>query len=130
MPDVVWATCEGTGRVLSTRDLGKKFRIMTQRFLLDTSCRPVSVAADCRIRLARKTEPPVYLESTLSRSVEDRIAIEEAAAASSSRQVVSVENADYMWLSQVINVFCVVTDFRSLLQLQDRRMVSMRSEFD
>ena len=64
---------------------------MTQLFLLDKSCRSVSLEEDRRIRLARMTKPPVYLESTLSLTVEQRIVMEEAAAASSVRPLLSVE---------------------------------------
>ena len=110
--------------------LEQKFRIMTQRPLPDKSCRPVSVEEDRRIRLARKTEPLVYLESTLSLSVEERIAMEEAAAASLARPVVSGESANYLWSSYFINCFAMVTDFRGLIQMQDRWTVTMRIEFD
>ena len=51
---------------------------MTQKLLLDKSCRPVSAEEDRRIRRARMNEPPVTLESELSLTVEERIAIEEA----------------------------------------------------
>ena len=58
--------------------LEQKYRIMTHRPLLDKSCRLVSAEEDRRIRRARLTEPPVFLESALKLTVEERIAIEEA----------------------------------------------------
>ena len=83
----------GHWKIAEHMRLEQKFRTMTQRPLLDKSCRPVSVEEDSRIRLARMTESPVYLESTLSLSVEERIAMEEAAVAFSARPVVVVECA-------------------------------------
>ena len=56
--------------------LEQKFRIMTQRPLLDKSCRPVSAEEDNRIRIDRMVEPPVYLESPISLSLEERVALE------------------------------------------------------
>ena len=67
--------------------LEQKYRIMVQKLLLDKSCRPVSAEEDRRIRLARMSEPPVFLESSLSLSIEKHVAIEEAEEAA--------ENAPY-----------------------------------
>ena len=49
---------------------------MTQEPLLDKSCRAVSAEEDQSIRSERMSEPPVFLESGLSLTVEERIAIE------------------------------------------------------
>ena len=73
--------------------LEQKFRIMTQRPLLDRSCRPVSADEDRRIRLERMVEPPVYLESELGLSVEERLAIEAAASSSDTRLELPKESA-------------------------------------
>ena len=51
---------------------------MTHKPLLDKSCKPVSAKEDRRIRRARLTEPTVCLNSALSLTVEERVAIEEA----------------------------------------------------
>ena len=53
--------------------LEQKCRIMTQKPLLDKSCRPVSAEEDRRIRRARTNEPPKTLESELLLTVEERI---------------------------------------------------------
>ena len=60
--------------------LEQKYRVMMQMPLLDKACRPVTAEEDRRIRQDRMNEPPVYLESELSWSVDERIAIEEAEA--------------------------------------------------
>ena len=60
--------------------LEQKYRIMMQMPLLNKACRPVTPAEDRRIHHERMTEPLVYLESELSLSVDERIAIEEAEA--------------------------------------------------
>ena len=57
---------------------------MTQSPLPDMSYRPVTVGEDRRIRLERMVEPPVYLESSLGLSVDERITIEEASAQAES----------------------------------------------
>ena len=67
--------------------LEQKFRIMTQRPLLDKSCRPVSSEEDRRIRLERMIEPPVSLDSPISLSLEDRVALEREAEEENSRPV-------------------------------------------
>ena len=69
---------------------------MTQRPLLDKSCRPVSVEEDKRIRLERMVEPPVYLESPISLSLEERVALEREAEEANSRPVLSEESASYL----------------------------------
>ena len=110
--------------------LEQKFRIMTQRPLLDRSCRPVSADEDRRIRLERMVEPPVYLESELGLSVEERLAIEAAASSSDTRLELPKESASYLWLMQFMNAFVAVTDVRGLLQLVDGWTVAMRNELD
>ena len=89
--------------------LEEKFRIMTQRPLLDRSCRPVSADEDRRIRLERMVEPPVYLESEIGLTVEERLAIEGAALASDTRLELPAESSSYLWLMQFRNAFASVT---------------------
>ena len=55
--------------------LEQKYRIMTQRPLLDKSCRAVTAEEDRKIRRERMSEPPVFMETELSLTVEERIAI-------------------------------------------------------
>ena len=62
---------------------------MTQCPLLENSCRPVSAEEDFRIRRGRMVEPPAYLESALGLSVDERIAIEEAAAGAETQPSLS-----------------------------------------
>ena len=92
--------------------LEKKYRIMTHKPLLDKSCRPVSAEEDRRIRRARLTEPPVFLESALKLTVEERIAIEEAEAEEDARPHLQDESVNYLWLSNFVSSFLNVTLFR------------------
>ena len=67
-------------RIVEHNRLEQKYRNMMQMPLLDKACRPVSAEEDRRIRRARMSEPPVFQESELSLTVDERIAIEEAEA--------------------------------------------------
>ena len=108
--------------------LEQKYRIMTQRPLLDRSCRPVSADEDRRIRLERMTEPPVYLESPLGLSLEERIALEEDREAEASRPTLSVDSSAYLWLCFFVNCFSVVSNFRGVMRLLDGWTTCMRGE--
>ena len=99
--------------------LEQKFRIMTQRPLLDKSCRPVSVEEDRRIRLEHMVEPPVYLESPISLSLEERVALEREAEEENSRPVLSEDGASYLCLCFFLNCFGSVAGFESLMRLMD-----------
>ena len=99
--------------------LEQKFRIMTQRPLLDKSCRPVSAEEDKRIRLDRMVEPPVYLESPISLSLEERVALEREVEEEGSRPVLPDGSAAYLWLCFFLNCFGAVTGFQSLMRLMD-----------
>ena len=96
--------------------LEQKYRIMTHKPLLDKSCRPVSAEEDRRIRRARLTEPPVFLESALGLSVEERIAIEEAEAEEGARPHLQDKSVNYLWLSNFISSFLTVTSFGGVLR--------------
>ena len=95
--------------------LEQKYRIMTHRPLLDKSCRPVSAEEDRRTRRARLTEPPVFLESALKLTVEERIAIEEAEAEEGARPHLQDESVNYLWLSNFVSSFLTVTSFDGVL---------------
>ena len=97
--------------------LEQKFRIMTQRPLLDKSCRPVSAEEDTRIRIDRMVEPPVYLESPISLSLEERVALEREVEEEGSRPVLPDGSAAYLWLCFFLNCFGAVTGFQSLMRL-------------
>ena len=58
---------------------------MVQKPLLYKSCRPVSADENKRIRLAKMSEPPVLIETSLNLTVEERVAIEEAEAIAEKR---------------------------------------------
>ena len=81
--------------------------------LLDRSCRPVSREEDQRIRMERMFEPPVYLESALGLTVEERIAIEvaEETGVVRSKCVLSVVMQLYklfccdVWLSRCYQLY-------------------------
>ena len=82
--------------------LEQKYRIITHKPLLDKSCRPDSAEEDRRIRRARLTEPPVFLQSALSLTVKERIAIGEAEAEEEARPQLLDGSVNYLWLSSFI----------------------------
>ena len=108
--------------------LEQKYRIMTKRPLLDKSCRPVTAAEERRIRIARMTEPPVYLESPLGLSLEARVALEQDSEADVVLPNLGTESSAYLWLCFFVNGFANVTNFQSLLRLMDGWSASMRGE--
>ena len=108
--------------------LEQKYRIMTHRPLLDKSCRPVSAEEDRRIRRARLTEPPVFLESALKLTVEERIAIEEAEAEEGARPHLHYESVNYLWLSNFVSSFLTVTSFDGVLRSLDAWRDCMANE--
>ena len=108
--------------------LEQKYRIMTRKPLLDKSCRAVSAAEDRRIRRERMSEPPVYLESELSLTVDERIAIEEAEEAEGQRPQLAVGSVNYLWLSNVINSSVNVISFGAVLRLVDSWRDCMAAE--
>ena len=93
--------------------------IPDQRPLLDKSCRPVSAEEDRRIRRARSTEPPVFLETDLNLTVEERMAIEEAEAEEGTRPHLSNGSVSYLWLINFISSFLVAKTFEGVLQSLD-----------
>ena len=76
--------------------LEQRYLIMTQRPLLDQSCRPVTAEEDRRIQRARLTEPPVSLESALGLTVDERSAIEEAEADRGSKPQLPDASVSYL----------------------------------
>ena len=108
--------------------LEQKYRIMTQRPLLDKSCRPVSLAEDKRIRLERMTEPPVYLESPLGLSLSERVALEREEEESGGRPELSVASTGFLWLSFFLNCFAGGSNFAGVMRLMDGWVSSMRTE--
>ena len=97
--------------------LEQKYRIMMQKPLLDKACQPVSAEEDRRIRRESMTEPPVFLESALGLTVDERIAIEEAEASSGERPTLSQESVSFLWLSQIASSFCNSTSFGNVTQM-------------
>ena len=95
--------------------LEQKYRIMTQKPLLLKSCRAVSAEEDRRIRRERMSEPPVYLESELSLTVDERIAIEEAEEAEGQRPPLAAGSVNYLWLSNFVNSFVNLVSFDAVL---------------
>ena len=89
--------------------LEQKYRTMTHRPLLDKPCRPVSADEDHRIRLARSTEPPVFMETDLNLTVEERMAIEEVEATEGARPHLPDDSVGYLWLSNFISSFLVAS---------------------
>ena len=107
--------------------LEQKYRIMTQKPLLDKSCRAFSAEENRRIRRERMSEPPVYLESELSLTVDERIAIEEAEEAEGQRPQLAAESVNYLWLSN-FNSFVNVVSFGAVLRLVDSWRDCMAAE--
>ena len=70
------------------------------------------------------------MESALGLSVDERIAIEEAAAGAETWLSLSEGRAANFWLSHFTNAFCVVSDFCGLIQLLDRWTVCVRGELE
>ena len=108
--------------------LEQKYRIMTQKSLLDRSCRAVSAEEDRRIRRERMSEPPVYLESELSLTVDERIAIEEAEEAEGQRPQLAAGSVNYLWLRNFVNSFVNVVSFDAVLRLVDSWRDCMATE--
>ena len=101
---------------------------MTQKPLLDKSCRAVSAEEGRRIRRERMSEPPVYLEPELSLTVDERIAIEEAEEAEGQRPQLAAGSVNYLWLSNFINSFVNVVFFGAVLRLVDSWRDCMAAE--
>ena len=108
--------------------LEQRFRIMSNRPLLDKSCRPVSLDEDRRIRAARVSEPPVILESEVKLTVEERIAVELEEEAAGSKPELSESSASYLWLCCFINNFVELKDFSSVVRSMEVWSSSMRGE--
>ena len=98
--------------------------------LLDKSCRPVSADDDKRIRLERMVEPPVYLESPISLSLEERVSLEREVEEEGARPVLSTASAAYLWLCFFLNCFGTITGFQSLMRLMDGWSGSMSGEMN
>ena len=96
--------------------------------LLDKACRPVTAEEDRRIRQDRMNEPPVYLESELSLSVDERIAIEEAEASSSERPALSVESVSFLWLGQFVSSYVNATSFGAVMRMVESWRDNMSTE--
>ena len=64
------------------------------------SCRPVSAEEYRRICLARMSEPPVFLESSLNLSIEELIAVEEVEAAAEKRPILEAETVECLWFGR------------------------------
>ena len=107
------------GKGVEHTRLEQKYRIMTHRPLLDKACRPVSAEEDRRIRRARLTEPPDFLETDINLTVEERMAIEEADAEEGTRPHLSDGSVSYLWLSNFISSILVYKSFEGVLQSLD-----------
>ena len=108
--------------------LEQKFRIMMQMPLLDKACRPVSAEENRRIRRDRMSEPPVFLESELSLTVDERIAIEEAEAAAGGKPELREESVSFLWLCQFVSSFCSTTTFKDVIRMVESWRDAMNTE--
>ena len=107
------------GKGVEHTRLEQKYRIMTQRPLLDNCCRAVTAEEDQRIRRERMSEPPVFMDSELSLTVEERIAIEEEEEKESQRPQLSEGSTNYLWLCNFVVAFANSTSFDGVLRLVD-----------
>ena len=110
--------------------LEQRFRIMSNRPLLDKSCSPVSVEEDRRIRAERMSEPPVILESEFRLTVEERVAIEIEEEAAGAKPKLAETSAAYLWLCCFINGFVELRDFASVTRFVESWSGSMRGEVE
>ena len=108
--------------------LEQRYRIMSNKPLLDKSCRPVSLEEDRRIRAERMSEPPVILESEVKLTVEERIAIEIEEEAVGSKPQLSESSSSYLWLCCFINNFVELRDFASVVRSMESWSSCMRGE--
>ena len=108
--------------------LEQKYRNMTQRPLLDKSCRPVIVGEHRRVRLERMVEPPVYLESPLGLSVDEHIAIEKASAQVGVRSTLTAKSGVCLWLCSFVNSFTTVSTFEAVMAQLEHWAVAMQTE--
>ena len=81
-----------------------------------------------KVRLERMQEPPVYLESPLVLTLEDRIAIEECEAKAGAKPELSEGSCDYLWLCTFVNSFFNVTSFEQVQHQVDGWVDCMRTE--
>ena len=108
--------------------LEQKFGKITQKPLLDKSCRPLSADEDQKIRLEWISEPPVYLESPLCLTLDERIAIGESEAKAGAKPELSKSSCDCLWLCTFVNSFLNVTSFGQVQHQVDGWMDCMRTE--
>ena len=108
--------------------LEQRYRIMSNKPLLDKSYRPLSLEEDRRIRAERMSEPPVFLESEVKLTVEERRAIEIEEEAAGSKPQLSESSASYLWLCCFINNFVELRDFASVVRSMESWSSCMRGE--
>ena len=101
---------------------------MSNKPLLDKSCRPVSLEEDRRIRAERMSEPPVVLETEFNLTVEERMAIELAEDCEGAKPQLSESSASYLWLGCFINSFVELADFSAVILFVKSWSASMRGE--
>ena len=85
---------------------------------------PVSAEEDRRIRAERTSERPVFLESPLGLTVDERKATEMTEA--DDRPKFGDSGASYLWLCCFINCVVAMTDFGYVIRFVDSWTDSMR----
>ena len=111
-------------------DLAQRYRIMSNKPLLDKSCRPVSLEEDRRIRAERMSEPPIVLELEFKLTVEERMAIEIEEVTAGAKPQLSGTSAAYLWLCCFINSFVELKDFNSVTRFVGSWSGSMLGEME
>ena len=110
--------------------LEQRYQIMSNKPLLDKSCRPVSLEEDRRIRAERMSEPPILLESEFKLTVEERMAIELEDENAGAKPQLPETSAAYLWLCCFINSSVELSDFNSVTRFVESWSGSMRSEVE
>ena len=76
----------------------------------------------------RMSEPPVFLESPLGLTVDERKAIEMVEAEAGERPKLCDSGESHLWLCCFINCFVAMTDFGSVIRFKDSWNDSMGEE--
>ena len=108
--------------------LEQKFRILTNRPLLDKSCRPVPREEDHPIRIERMSDRPVFRESPLGLTVDERIAVEVSDAKLGEKPDVNGNRAAYSWLCNFIKAYVSMTSFQAVIRFLDEWTNAMQPE--
>ena len=106
----------------------QKYRLMTGKPLLNKSCRPMNEKDVAIVERELMDEPPVYLESPLGVSLEERIAMEDVQSESPEQLVIPGDASKRLWLSILIDQLVGKKSIESVVRGLEMWFVSMRQE--